>query len=284
MFCPQVHDDGKRMRQRTLNAYLMTVCSSFEFLQAFHSSCAHLAKSTLRAKLKHVLAMLGRKPYFKLFSRSFNPQRRQRATFMKLRRHGSNRDSARFHKLFCPPPTLKLKKDRQWRTKKVLCKHIRGFRGIGPFLAKNFWLNFTLGGVRYPRAEDTFWGEVGPGGRSGINIMMGFPPELLKNCMKESTGAFYSDLATNLRKKLLRHPLLRNLPSDSDAMRAAKDMIRDALSTIEGFQFLACEWSKIVNYTTTGNPIYTRGYWKEWEMFDIVAAAAQDAAAAAQFD
>ena len=136
--------------------------------------------------------------------------------------------------------------------------------------------------MAYPRAEDAFLGEVGPGGRTGINIMMGFPPELLKSCMRESTGAFYSDLATNLRKKLLRHPLLRPLSSDNDAMRAAKQMIRDALSTIEGFQFLACEWSKIINYITTGNQIYTRGYWKQWEMFDIESAAAQDAAAAAQ--
>lgn len=262
----------RRTRHRTLNAYLMTVCSSFEFLAAFHSSGAHLKQRTLRTKLGVVAAMLGRKPFYRFFSRSFNPQRRQRATFLLLRRKGSNRDTSKFYKILRPPPTLKLKsKNREWRSKKDLCREIRQFSGIGPFLAKNFWQNFTLGGVVYPRAENAFWGEVGPGGRAGINIIMGFPPDLLKNCARESSTAFYSELATTLRKKLLRHPLLEDLPADTDAMREAKQIIREGLTTIEGFQFLCCEWSKVVNYCTSGNQVYERGYWKNKESADVQA-------------
>ena len=43
----------------------------------------------------------------------------------------------------------------------------------------------------------------------------------------------------------------------------AKDLIRQQCSTIEGFQFLCCEHSKIVRYLMTWNASYDRGHW-EW--------------------
>lgn len=265
------------LRRRTINAYLVTVCSSYEFLKTFYESGAHLSKKTLHSKVKHVASLLGRKPFYKFFTRSFNPQRRQRAVFLKHRRKSSCRDAGLFFRFFRrAPPVLKLKANRKWQPKQTLCKQIREYRNVGPFLAKNFWQNYTIGGVQYPRALNAAFGEVGPGGRAGINILLGFPPDLMKACGRDSSAAFYADQATRLRKKLLRHPLLQADPSDNDELRQAKQLIIDSLSTIEGLQFLTCEWSKIVNYCATGNCTYERGYWNWWDSADDAEAAEHD--------
>ena len=122
--------------------------------------------------------------------------------------------------------------------------------------------------VQYPLKRDQMFGEVGPGGRIGINWMLGHPSRLLKDNNGSDAALFFSSLANVLRAQALHHDILKMDPSDSPLVAAAKSAIRLELQTVEGFQFLACEWSKIVAYMLHRRIIYARGYWRQAEAAD----------------
>ena len=105
--------------------------------------------------------------------------------------------------------------------------------------------------------------EVGPGGRVGINLLLHCPPALMRDCSQDLSAQYFSDKASTLRQKCMRSPLLRPHEGDCAEIAKAKALIRQQCETVEGFQFLACEHSKIVRWLMTGNITYERGYW-EW--------------------
>ena len=142
---------------------------------------------------------------------------------------------------------------------------LRKLYGIGTFLAKNFWQFYRLGNIKYSSRRDLEFGLVGPGGRGGLNWIFGHPPDLMKSCSADASAFFYSDLANNLRKKMSRMALLKVDPGDNNVVTRAKMIILHELRTIEGAQFLACEWSKIINYCLHGNICYGRLYWSSLE-------------------
>lgn len=258
---------------RLRNAYILTRCSSRLFVESFLASGAYTRK-TIRQKLDCVLDYMGT-PCFRCMTMSYNPQRRERYALRKHYRLQPQRDRLRFMKMFQTSkgkglrsfmyvPKLKLKTCRQWRPKAQIAKGIRAFRGIGSFMAKNLWhiLQPVLG---YPRQLNLTYTDVGPGARVGVNLCMGWPPALLKTCGSEVVGLFYSDAVGQLRKRALKHKLLRFCDNDPTHIAAAKDRCRLELSTLEGMQFFLCEWSKIVRYYWYRGVVYTRGYWRNLE-------------------
>ena len=85
----------------------------------------------------------------------------------------------------------------------------------------------------------------------------------MRDCASPPAAQYFAEKATELRKKCLRHPLLKVCAEDSAELAQAKQLIRDQCETVEGFQFLCCEHSKIVRWLMTWNCTYNRGYW-EW--------------------
>ena len=90
----------------------------------------------------------------------------------------------------------------------------------------------------------------------------------MAGCQKQESALFYADKANELRRKCLRHPLLAPDASDSPAVAKAKESVREQLQTVEGFQFFACEYSKLVRFLTTDNVTYSRTYWADMEAAD----------------
>ena len=96
--------------------------------------------------------------------------------------------------------------------------------------------------------------------------MGGKPPQLSMNQGDFHSAAFYADVVDGLRKKMLKHDLLKPSPEDSPEVITAKAEVRGYLGSIESAQFLLCEWSKIVSFLLTGNITYLRHYWANAEL------------------
>ena len=162
----------------TKNAYILARCTSRDFVQAFLASRAFIEKFSIKDKLTATVERL-HGDYWRAFTSSFNPQRRSRRKLYKMR--SKPIASKRYFLKGCSrkilPLSLKTKKQ-ACRSKQAICLEVRGYRGIGPFLAKNLWQFFRLGEFHgiYPAKQDLAFGEVGPGGRRGVNLMNGWPP------------------------------------------------------------------------------------------------------------
>lgn len=259
----------KQLRQQTLNAYLIAVCTSRDFLNAFLESEAYRTKWTIESKLAAVMEHLGPDNLYKCFTRSYNPQRRIRNTILLYRKEGKvSKMKSYFVRLFKRPPQLKLKNGKQWIRKVCVCNTIRKFRGLGVFGAKNFWQFFRLGKHRYSKAIDRSFGEVGPGARKGINLIFHYPMDMMIAASISSCSLFYSDQCEKIRQMCLRHPLLRVHPDDPPEVELAKLAVRKELETIEGTQFLICEHAKVVRWCVEGTIIYEYGYWSSYEQHD----------------
>ena len=266
---------GCSMHHATLNAYILARCTSRAFAEEFYAGGAYKSKKTVRGKLAHTVNGLGKK-YWRCFTTSFNPQRRERRQFFKLRRRPrlSKREFFRTLSLKAMP-RLKLKQGKAWRSKVDICKEIRSYPGMGPLSAKNMWQFFSLSGYRLPRKLDAQFGEVGEGGRKGCNLMLHNPLQFATKSTDELSSQFFSKTTQELQHRMLKHALLRDRPGDEQFLRNARQKIKIELSTIEGTQFLLCEWSKLCNWMLTGNCTYCRGYWRlaeeqnRWDDSDV---------------
>ena len=262
-------ESSKELKSRTINAYLIAVCTSRDFLKAFYESGAHVHKRTMKSKLNSIIQTIGADNLFKCFTRSFNPQRRIRNQLLKLRKAKTHLVKSYFRSLFKCPQPLSLKSGKQaWRPKVDICRTIRGYRGLGIFGAKNFWQFFSLAKTRYPALHDTAFGEVGPGARRGINLLLHLPLDLMVSCTKDASAFFYSDHCSKLGKKCAAHILLRPDSADSPEVAFAKCAVSNEFKTIEGTQFVTCEHSKIVRWCIHGTVIYEYGYWTAYENQD----------------
>ena len=146
--------------RRTINTYLISRCTSHEFLEAFLTTGAWKAKS-LKKKLEMVIAHFRPENSFRCFTRSFQPQRGIRNTLLKLRRQGKHIAMKKmFRSLFRAPSPLLLKDgSHRFRSKVDICKDIRCMHGLGVFGSKNFWQYYKMG-VTYPNSLDKEFGEV----------------------------------------------------------------------------------------------------------------------------
>ena len=81
-----------------------------------------------------------------------------------------------------------------WQDKLTLCEELRSLRGLGPFQAKNCWQFLRLGDAvgAYPDKHNSKYGEVGPGGRKGVNLLRGWPPRLSCSSTDRNAALFYS--------------------------------------------------------------------------------------------
>ena len=254
--------EGVSRYHATANAYILARCTSREFAQEFYTGGAYIDRKTVRAKLVHTLNRLGKK-YWRCFTTSFNPQRRERRQFFKLRRRPrlSRRELFRTMSLK-NMPRLKLKQGKAWRSKVDICREIRSYPGMGPLSAKNMWQFFSLSGLRLPRKQDNQFGEVGEGGRKGCNLMLHNPLQFATKSTDDHSAQFFHKSVQELQHRMLKHALLRDSDFGEQFMKTARQKVKLELATIEGAQFLLCEWSKLCNWMLTGNCTYCRGYWR----------------------
>lgn len=145
--------------RRTINTYMMTRCTSYEFLAAFLATGTHRLK-TLRGKIRGMMKHFGVDGLHKCFTRSFQPQRRIRNSLLKLRRAGKHLAMKKmFKSQFVAPAQLKLKSGKQFRNKLDICRDIRSMYGLGVFGSKNYWQYYKLAAT-YPARKDCVYGEA----------------------------------------------------------------------------------------------------------------------------
>lgn len=252
-------------RNKLINSYILTRCSSRAFGKAFFNSGASKG-GRLKSKLRTTLTGLGGSSH-RCFTMSYNPQRRTRYEHKKkLKKHPGRGLKLLFHELRYDSKLYEIKlKDcaRNWISKFNICKSLKKLRGFGPFLAKNMW-QLIQSWSRYPNVLDLEFCESGPGARCGANWMVANPPLLMLNATNDHAAFYYSELISDLRKECLSSILLANPPRGSIQQKCV-DLIKTELSTLEGCQFILCEWSKIVCWARTGSVVYTRLYWRNLE-------------------
>ena len=186
---------GVSKMHQQMNAYLLSRCSSRTFARAFHDSGAYCSRNTIFRKLGRTLSFL-RHRHWVAFTCSFSSQALLRRKHFKLRRHPRKAKRMFFKEFPARLDTLNLKDSSgKWRSKFDVCKEIRSWRGMGPFTAKNFWQYLSLGRWMqgYPSRYNLEFGEVGPGGRTGVNYMLGYPAMFCKMHSDDPAALFYAD-------------------------------------------------------------------------------------------
>ena len=137
-------------------------------------------------------------------------------------------------------------------------KELKSRRGIGPFVAKNYWsiLNCFR---RSQLPDDLTYAECGPGAREFLLLLNGYP----RNLLDRSTGQNVSDFFNNLLLEFRNHwrrLLLRRIRRTSDRrlVHWLKTVQAETLATLESLQFMCCECSKILHYLVSRNSTYSR--------------------------
>ena len=243
---------------RHINAYILTLFTSRDFVKAFRDSGAY-SKSYpwVSQKLARTWDYLDG-PIHTSFATAFNPQRRQYWTYKKMTDATARTTILKNVARVVPP--LKTKNAQQIRrSKRDMCKDLRQLHGLGPFLAKNMWQFLTVDSSKYSLPPDNnSWGEVGKGGRTGANILNSWPFQFSTTSSSQAAADFWALTVSEIRDELLACPELQPDAKDTDTMVKAKQMLVAELQTIEGTQFVLCEWSKVVHYVLHGNADYER--------------------------
>ena len=141
------------------------------------------------------------------------------------------------------PQKVLLKRGRTWLPKHTIC----ALPGFGPYAASVFWPYYRLV-VQYPASLDASFAACGPGARTGVNWLRGFPPTFCKDAQGHQTDLFFSDQLDSLGAHFLRNSFLKDAPSDPSPIRSVKRDLRRHPCTLEGRGYALCEFSKVVSH------------------------------------
>ena len=89
----------------------------------------------------------------------------------------------------------------------------------------------------------------------------------MKDVASLDAADFCVDEMHAISKRMRLSVALKNCPRVSEAKRS---ILRE-METLEGIQFLLCEWSKIVSYMVCRSKICERTYWQRRNSADVPA-------------
>ena len=95
--------------------------------------------------------------------------------------------------------------------------------------------------------------------------MTGRPKGLLKDSASIDAADFFVQELRKLQKRMRLCKVLTPSQRDSPQLKRAKMAVQSQIATLEGVQFLLCEWSKVVKYDLSRSVTYGRGYWRRME-------------------
>ena len=195
-------------------------------------------------------------------TRAFNPNRIRRRCIRKKTKGGAC--AARlFAKFIARSAWSKcgLRKARH-RSK----RHVASVLGrrLGNFVGKNFFQLCKLAKPSLfvcsrPRRADMYT-ETGPGSRSALNQLEGFPKTLNQYANNQKVADMYNALLLKWKKVWQK------------ACKVVEKMLPEELQPLArwlhdldegGFQFVLCELSKIICFIDNEGVIYTRDYWAD---------------------
>jgi hypothetical protein len=264
--------------KKSINTYIMTLCSSRKFIEAFSASGACSVVAGVRQKFLITWAHMAKDggTMCESFTRSYNPQRRQRALYATY----NDEEKAQEHFLSTISTKqfrLRLKDGGQQRYgKRQVCRKIRKLKGIGVFLSKNYWQFYCLGRSGKALPDDLQWSETGPGARVGANVMAGRPPNLLRDAQSLDSSDFFVQELVAIRKRMRLSSVLKPSVCDNKVVQQAKLDVLKEIVTLEGVQFFLCEWSKIVKYVLTRDKRYERIYYEQCGQQKVADASSDD--------
>ena len=195
-------------------------------------------------------------------TRAFNPNRIRQKVIRKSKRPG-----VRAARLF-----TKFRAKSGWRTcglrnaRRLSKRHVASTLGrtLGNFVGKNFFqlcklAKPSLVACWRPRKADMHT-EAGPGCRSALNQLEGFPKTLNQYTNSQPVADMYNALLLKWKKVWQK------------ACKVVEKMLPEELQPLArwlhsldegGFQFVLCELSKILNFVEHEGIIYTRDYWAD---------------------
>ena len=87
-------------------------------------------------------------------------------------------------------------------------KDLKSRRGIGPFMAKNYW-SILHSFQRSQLPDDLTYAECGPGAREFLLLLNGFPRDLLARSTAQNASDFFNHLLVNFKNQWRRLLLQR---------------------------------------------------------------------------
>ena len=148
----------------------------------------------------------------------------------------------------------RLKTGKKWNSKRCIVSQLSNIPGFGPYTVSVFWQLYRRCFPTFPVQLDKSFCTTGPGARTGLNWLLGFPPKMAKDSANADLVLLYIDQLGRLQASLGRNHLLRPQAGDSAVMAAAKAQLKQHLDTLEGRAFACCEYSKFINFLLSEGP------------------------------
>ena len=227
-----------------VNLYIVAILRSAAFTRALATSPASRLKRAAMAKVRAVVLQYPDHP-MNLVDSTTRAGRVLRGKLAPLPRAQAR--ALLVAKFRVTPRKVLLKQGRSWLPKRTIVKSLCALPGFGPYAASVFWPYYRLA-TRYPASLDSSFAACGPGARTGLNWLRGYPPAFCKEAQGHQADLFFSDQLDSLGAHFLRNPLLKDNPSDSAPLRSVKRDLRRHLSTLEGRGYALCEFSKVVSH------------------------------------
>ena len=207
-----------------------------------------------------------------LFSRAFNPCR---IWFNEARKSGSPRKIVMKHWLKQKRKLdgcFRIRSDTEHCRSKQAVQQQLG-RTFGHFLGKNYFSFWRRVERNLPKATPAlFWPDcpesqrftlTGPGARTALNLLMGWPHLDDKCTAKVGHAVRYNTALLQFFKVFRTRTMKRFAAEFPDIWEEVSGHFHKKNFDEHDFQFLLCELSKIIRFVQTGNKTYLRSYWKE---------------------